>query len=51
MALASQPIFLYLLPMAADTPSQRFRGQVWVVGTEGPQLEQQLQSDWLFSPG
>lgn len=46
VALASQSIFLYLLPMAAVTPSQGARGQVWVIGTEGPQLEQQLQSDW-----
>lgn len=45
VALASQPIFLYLLPVAADTQSEGARGQVGITGTVGPQLAQQLQSD------
>lgn len=45
VALASQPLFLYLLPVGADTPSQWAKGQVWVTGTVGPQLEQELHSD------
>lgn len=38
VTLVSQPIFLYLLPMAAD-PALKGQGQVWVIGTVGPQLE------------
>ena len=48
--LASQPIFLYLLLVAADTPSQGARVQVWIIGTGWPQPEWQPWSDWPFSP-
>lgn len=50
VALASQPIFLYLVLVAADTPCQGARAQVWVTGTGWPQLEQQPWRDWPFSP-